>query len=288
MKFKLDALLAPLLVSLALALVLAHSQARAAEATAQATLTGITFEVYDAIPTDTIAPSVTFWNDVDRWRTLVQPYGGLNGELVISTVVYRPVFDASGEAEQIVNVGGSAGGSAQGVNLWAASGASAYGYSFTGYAGVSSTATGQVLQGFYNMILGVGTGVRLTGHAAADVSLVDRCLVTCGEAYAQASVYARFGGIDPAQPGIPQAPVTRTDTLWLQLDATVITGGGGVLALQDQRDLSMSYENLSGSDQIGRVRWDAWTTATAPVPEPASALLAVLGLAALALRGRRR
>lgn len=259
---------------------------------ARAQMVSMGFEIYDADLSDGLAPSVSFINQSKHWRTYtfadLDIVGSSKAGALLNTFTYMNAFDSSDQNDALYGRDGSQG-KAFGTQLIA--GGRVYdkpGYYFEGYAGVSSSATEGPAAGFHNMVLGVGTGVRLFARAEVETWVRDECMETCGNASASAGLLARFGPEDPNNLGTPYQLKTKADYLDLGADASNFSGSGALIYQHDVRELYVTFENLTGGDLLGRVRWDVHAYGeAAAVPEPTVMAFMATGFILLAMQRRR-
>jgi hypothetical protein len=161
--------------------------------------------------------------------------------------------------------------------------------SFDAHAGLSTSATGTLSPTFYNLVLGPGTGVRITGYGIAEA-----WLSTSGQqAIATTELYTSFS--PRAADGSFQSALRRDDydgvQVWLdQYDLAFQLPHDTLVKRTDERWLWLMHENLSDAEEIGRVRFAsyAYGSALAPVPEPSAWAVLLLGMAGLSIVLRRR
>jgi len=264
------------------------------QASAHANLWGVQYRIYDATPDDGNDPSVSWYSDMHYRLLLTSEVGdNVNGDFN-QEVLYYPRFLDAFEATYSVGVAAPEG-SATGKNdvpyvLDATSSVSADGHLAYGYAGLSTTASGQIELGFYNMILGPGTGIELKGYAQVRAALGagSKCVDDqCTNGFADASLYATFGSPDPASPWLPVERQTVSESLSALVDASPYCSGASCSLDQRSGLISLTYENRSAGDEIGRIRWDVMAQSVAAIPEPGTYALMAAGIAFLALRGRK-
>lgn len=259
-------------------------QAQTIVAQTRARLFSISLTVYDALPDDGIAPSVTFLDDVNAWRSY--GYLGIYRQADQSDVLSKKVLEFQPDARPLlpaatvaatwpIEGAGAAGASGfyptSSVKVLAQGQIFDGGLGYTAHAGLSSTATGERSPTFYNMVLGVGTGVILNAWGQAEA-----WLNTSGSvAGSSAEVYSTFSDMGPSGQYQPMQAVTRRDAVDVYLDAAMpeVTGATTPLAyVTSTRLLSIMYANDTDHAQIGRVRFAADSYAEsaplASVPEP--------------------
>ncbi len=155
----------------------------------------------------------------------------------------------------------------------------------TGFGSVSTTATEDAGPGFYNLILAPHTGVVIEANSFVEAWVNDRCLVTCGSAYVSAGLQLVFG---PNVDAFPNPPTFLDSVNFLKMDAGDFPGTGNLVHDSRGMTLSLTYENETDFEVIGRLRWDTDVEVMAAVPEPATWATLAAGLFLLALRRRRR
>ena len=280
-------------------------------AQSRARLQNLSYEIYDAVPSDGIAAQARFLDEANAWRTQLyfeayrdddqSPYSHYSNddyESVVSKDAMAYGAHRVPVTPQIESVGvyptegyGAAGGSwgsalplvgAQGLSL-------ARGVSFDAFAGFSTTATGNLSPTFYNLVLGAGTGVRIGGYGRAEVWLSD----AGSWASAYVELFARFSPRAADGSFQNQLRVTRRDVVWVEIDLTdpaFQLPHDPLVKRVSERWMSLTYENLSDQEQIGRVRFSSAASgeAMAPVPEPQAWALMLLGLPLLLAWRHRR
>lgn len=280
-------------LTLSLAAPMAAKAAAPTLAEAHASFASLKFEVYDALPLDGLAPNIRFVDDQQRWRALTS--FGVYRAVTLTELGYQQeaafsqtpmAFDRS--------LGGPLAGATTSSTIFqdqllsADVSAQGYGLDVDSYAGLSSSREGLDRQMLYNMLLGPGTGVRLTADATVSVSVDTQAVAapvgpSYHYAYAASRLLATFS--EPTAAGQHDEDNARVQTVdlhrWLD--------GSGLLA-QDgaSQTLTLSFENLGNTELIGRVRFDAIVNAVTAVPEPGTVPLWAAGAALLGLVARGR
>jgi hypothetical protein len=205
------------------------------------------------------------------------------------TVVFSVLPSLPMTSDSVVTGTGSGYGIVDGTYTEAGAELKALNRVAIGYGGVATTGTESFEPGFWNLILGAHTGVVIDAHSFAEVSLRDRCELTCGESYAAAALFAQFGPESVSDPGLPDPDqlITLEDANSVFLGEADITGSGGLLHVSVTQDLHLVFENLSDQEVMGRIRWDTDVYGISAVPEPATFALVLAGLAGVAMSTRR-
>lgn len=267
----------------------------------RARLGQLSFSIYDAMPGDGVAPSLRFLDSASAWRTLTSidvyvPSSDADSLAFRNEVTFAAHQDPLRAGVQSVGIftadGFRGAGGAWGLasNEIGAQG-QAWGLdrAFNAHAGLSSTATSNISPTFRNLVLGPGTGVSLSAYG-----ITEAWLGLYGEyAWAQAQLLAEFSA--PDADGVYQAALAQrsNDTIVSYLDQNswqLAAPYDGLVKVIDQRQLSLSFENLTAADMVGRVRFsaDGQGASAMPVPEPAAAWLLLAGLPLLGWMARRR
>lgn len=282
--------------------LLSGSVSAAIVSQARAQLENLTYTIFDANPTDGLAPTAWFVDPINAFRTLasISIYRIADGSEIandekLSFAVDADPLSPSLEHAAVYPVAGA--GAAGGAWITAPGMIVAQGQVFdagVGYSassGLSTTGSGQISPTFYNLVLGPGTGVAISAKGTAY-----SWLSTGGEyANASAQLYARFS--PQAADGSFQSGLQKItgDTVGVGLDSSsppVIAAGGALAFVSDSRQLHLSYENLTAANHIGRVRFlasaDGEGLPAAVVPEPSTGVLLGLGVLSLfgLIRGR--
>ncbi|MDP1533775.1 MAG: PEP-CTERM sorting domain-containing protein [Rubrivivax sp.] len=256
------------------------------------------WSIYDANPNDGLAPSVSFLDPVNAWRSFanVRFEETTTGDLV--AFESGSGFSAAGVEPATVSkavsstaLQGSAGirsydgGTAASIRL---DGPGLFG---TAHAGISSTATGPLSATFYNLVLGPGTGLLMSTWAQVDRWLQPESMtgrLDYADAYVE--LFTQFSR--------PDANGLYSASLRVQSPSVVsrVSGHGGdrpfVWHTTNREQLSLQFENLTDGPLVGRIRVStnvfARSGAVAVVPEPASAALLFIGGGVLLVAMRRR
>lgn len=261
----------------------------------RALISSMQYEVYDLNPGDSIAPSAEFIDPVNGWRTSngVYIYEASSGNDVVNDagIIYTtpttasqfPAITRLHSAVQVDPDFGGAGGAfattsgflvAQG-QVWRQN------RGYNSLVGFSTTATAEFSPTFYNLVLGPGTGVRISAQGT-----VQSWLRSDGSfAASHAELFARFS--PRAADGRYQGALSRSygDAVNSIIDATdpaVLAGNGALIFREDTRLLKLDYQNTTSAQVVGRVRFLVQSTgealAVSNVPEPATALTLLAGL----------
>lgn len=280
-------------LTLSLAMPIAAQAAAPNLAEAHASFTSLSFEVYDALPLDGLAPSIRFVDDAQRWRALTSYSVYDNATSTELAFLQDVTFGSTPTAFDRGIVSQPAGASTSStifkeVLLSADVWVQGSGMEANSYAGISSSRAGLERPVLYNLLLGAGTGVRLTAVATTSVSVDTRPVASPGGdgyqfAFASSQLLATFsaptatGAFDEDNAQVQTAEVTR----WLD-------GSGMIEQDGATQTLSISFENLGSAEQIGRVRFESTVYAITAVPEPGTAAMWAAGVALLGLVARGR
>lgn len=252
-----------------------------------------------------MAPSFAFLDAANAWRT--QLY--FDGYTVDADFNYdqevvwleRTLYAAPSEP---LALQGASVGVAEAEGLGVAGGAWAHdsvlvgaqgqawsaGLHFSAFSGLSTTATGNLSPTFFNLVLAAGTGVRIRGYGITEAWLSES-----GEyASARVELFSRFSprAVDGSYQH--ELRIDGYDELepWIgKYDSVFQLPHERLVKYSDERWLSLSHENLSDAEQIGRVRFAAYAdagTQAVPVPEPHRIWLLLAGLPLLGWAARRR
>ena len=258
------------------------------------------WSIYDADPNDGLAASMSFLDSTNAMRSLttMSLYRTADGEEIQSSSksTYSPSTNLVpiDTRAQVVRSDGAGGSWVRPDSYMRAQGqVFDAGIGFDASAGFSTTVTNGPLPTPYNLMLGPGTGVRLSAYGIAE-----SWLASGRGAYSSsyAGLSTRFslptanGEYDPAH-GIRQSDFVRAD---LDFASPEVIANNGLLTLKiNQRSLNLTFENITAHAMVGRI--GAFTDASgeslsvfAPVPEPGSAALLLLGASGLVMLGRRQ
>ncbi len=266
---------------------------------AKASSWDFSWSIYDANPDDGLAPSVSFLDAANAWRSLVQLELSYNVENGATIAVDSSTAYAAAGAEPAVlarSISPSAGYSGAGIRsrdggLVANIALNGPGLSGSAYAGISSTATDIPSDTFYNLVLGPGTGLRMSTWSKVERWVTREYFSDRFDfAVAQVQLFTRFSR--PDANGFYNA-ATRVAS---PVETLRIVGDGGDFSAAyyatDTQQLSLQFENLTDGPLVGRIRVDARADAStggvAVIPEPGSAALMLLGVAGLVCAVRRR
>lgn len=258
------------------------------------------WSIYDADPNDGLAASMSFLDSTNAMRSLTSMYlyKTVDGEEIqySSKSTYSPSTNLVpiDTRAQVVRSDGAGGSWVRPDSYMRAQGqVFDAGIGFNASAGFSTTATEGFSPTFYNLMLGPGTGVKLSAYGIAESWLAGGRGSYSGsyvQLFARFSAPAASGEYDPAH-GITKSDRVSAD---LYADSPEVIANNGQLTLQmKQRNLNLTFENLTGQAMVGRIR--ALTDASgeslsvfAPVPELGSAALLLLGASGLVMLGRRQ
>ena len=273
-----------------------HAVAATSVVAARARSWDFSWSIYDANPNDGLAPSVSFLDPEHAWRSLAQlNLRVVDGAEIEGHSIANYVPAGSAPSDAAATIAHSAGSGGAGVRsrdggLSASIGLIDPGLSGSSHAGISSTATDRTSPTFYNLVLGPGTGLRMSTW-----SQVERWITRFGSddfAGAQVALYTQFSPPDANGLYNAAARVFSPQRVASTYAFASDFGVGGYDSSTTQ--LSLVFENLTSDVLVGRIRVSADAnvltdlTPTVAVPEPGSAALMLLGAAGLVCASRRR
>lgn len=208
--------------------LLAAAGASALETRGLAELQMLSVRIYNIDQGPDSGGEFRFFNDERQLRALtgvdVNTRGDVSGAnlrqfLNCSQLPVRPaVSDARADSAtfQIASISpGSVDdeGDFDGGFIWSECGVGALDSYCQANASVSTTATGQVEPGFFNLILGPRTAVELTASSFVEVWLREACLLNCNTIFEEAQLFTQFGPENPQTPGLPDFSQTQSQTV---------------------------------------------------------------------------
>lgn len=255
----------------------------------RARLGALNLSIYDATPDDGVAASFRFLDAANAWRTFtyigVYAPSDSNEDLAFrDQMTFAPHAEPVVAGVQSVGIftadGFRGAGGAWGLasnEIGAQGQARGLDRAFSAHAGLSSTATGLNSPTFRNLVLGPGTGVRLSAYG-----ITEAWLGIYGEsASAYVELMAEFSAPDAM--GVYQPALAQRSYDWLhsyldQDSPEMAMPYDRLVKVMDQRALTLSFENLTDAEMVGRVRFMANGDGVSMVPEPGAAWLLLVGL----------
>ena len=219
---------------------------------ARASSWDFSWSICDAKPDDGLAPSVSFLDSANAWRSFVLLDLSYNVENGAAIAVDSSTAYAAAGAEPAAlfrSISPSAGYSGAGIRsrdggLVANSALNGPGLSGSAYAGISSTATDISSDTFYNLVLGPGTGLRMSTWSKVERWVTREYFSDRFDfAVAQVQLFTRFSR--PDANGFYNA-ATRVAS---PVETLRIVGDGGDFSAAyyatDTQQLSLQFENLT-------------------------------------------